>query len=314
MRKKLFDAADALFRRRAQSKTETPSLATASSNLGYLEELVVLLGKHLPESLEALKEHRKAAEDKIKTCLAMVAQGSKDGGSSVKVTDSELRWLLLHLSLQELNVSLKDHINEAMRDSLLPSPKDLEEEREEKAEQARREKAAQKENKNEKETNQKNGSKTKAKQSNIPEIVCDLASLCQYLSACKLYSPKADSKRPLIYGKTVNKIAKIKKIDQLLKLIAEARCQLYHPNAKTENWIEDNLEKVMEAAVALLKGFSDVSDACKSSAAELTSLKQRLADLHDDGTTEDGPCHILKVLEWETDGRCRASLPMATGG
>ena len=309
---KLRDAADGLYQRRAQSKMETPSLATARSNLGYLDELVALLGKHLPESLEALKEHRKAAEDKIKTCLAMVAQGSKDGGSSVKVTDSELRWLFIYLSLQELNVSLKDHINEAMRDSLLPTPKDLEEEREEKAEQARREKAAHKEDKNEKETNEKKGSKRKAKQSNIPQIVYDLASLCQYLSACKLYSPKADSDRPLVYGKTVNKIAKIKKIDQLLKQIAEARQELYHPNEKMEKWIEDNLEKVMEASVALLNGFSDVSDACKSSAAELTSLKQRLGDLqNDDGNTEDGPCHILNVLKWETDGRCQASLPMA---
>ena len=138
-----------LYKRRAElAKLEAPSLATALSALRYLEELMVLLCKHLPESLHGLREGLKAAEANVSRYVKLSQQsGSGSSGPSVTVTTHESRTLLLILLLKELNGPLKQHIKEAIEDSRLPQPAAV----------------------------IKNKKKT---------TVYDVVSLCEYLTAC----------------------------------------------------------------------------------------------------------------------------------
>ena len=136
-----------LYKRRVElAKLEAPSLATGLSALRYLEELLVLLCKNLPVSLDGLREDLKVAEAKVQRYVAMSQQGGSGSHGPVTVTTHEFRTLLLILSLKELNGSLKQHIKEAIDDERLPQPSAL-----------------------------KN-----AKQKSVYDVV----SLCEYLIAC----------------------------------------------------------------------------------------------------------------------------------
>ena len=108
-----------LYKRRAElAKLEAPSLATGLSlpALRYLEELLVLLCKHLPETLHGLREDLKAAEGNVKRYVAMSQQSGSGSSGPVTVTTNEFRTLLLILLLKELNGYLKQHTKEAIDD------------------------------------------------------------------------------------------------------------------------------------------------------------------------------------------------------
>ena len=112
-----------LYKRRVDlAKLEAPSLATGLSALRYLEELLVLLCKNLPESLDDLREDLKAAEAKVQCYVVMSQQSGSGSSGPVTVTTHEFRTLLLILLLKELNGPLKQHIKEAIDDERLPQP------------------------------------------------------------------------------------------------------------------------------------------------------------------------------------------------
>ena len=248
-----------LYKRRVElAKLEAPSLATGLSALRYLEELLVLLCKNLPESLDGLREDLKAAEAKVQRYAAMSQQSGSGSSGPLTVTNHEFRTLVLILSLKELNGPLKQHIKEAIDDERLPQPAALK------------------------------------------KSVYDVVSLCDYLIAC---NKPGVAKEDVAYLRE----RKIKKLDQILKLIIYGRHQLHHSDADTEKWIKQNLKKVMEDSSALLKGFSSVSAACASSVAMLEALMQSLTDAESSAAgDENSPCHTLTVQARGLDGRCPA--------
>ena len=252
-----------LYKRRVElAKLEAPSLATALSALRYLEELLVLLCKNLPESLDDLREDLKAAEAKVQCYVVMSQQGGSGSSGPVTVTTHEFRTLVLILSLKELNGSLKQHIKEAIDDKRLPQP------------------AAVIKNENKR-------------------IVYDVVSLCEYLTACVVKPGVSKEDVAYLHDR------KIKKLDQILKLIIYGRHQLHHSDADTEKWIQQNLKKVMEDSTALLTGFSSVSAACASSLVMFEALMQSLTDAESSAAgDEDSPCHTLTVQARGLDGMC----------
>ena len=264
---RLREVAAALYNVRIRvAKLSVQSLATTLSGLRYLEQLLLLLGKHLSHELP--EEDLKAAEKKVKAYLEMI-QGTK-GGGSVTLSSSELQWLVLHMSLQELSTSLLQHINKAIMDGLLPHPRKL-------------------------------------RNKNAPRVLHDVVSLCQYLFACSAHYPRVD----YLLSR------KIRKLQQLLNTIIEARHQLHHPDINTGKWIKQNLKQVMEASAALLEGFCDLSKDCDISLTRLRSFVQQLTDIENGPAEEDMPYHALAVLKWDTEGMCQAGhflIPFLTAG
>ena len=242
------------------SKRESPSLSTALTSLKHLEELLALVGKHLiPTSLVLLENDYKTVMNDVTTSLKMVEGSSSDSGAmTATLTARELRWLLLHLSLQELNTSLKQHISDAIEDGRLPDPASL-------------------------------------KQKNTPEAIYDVVSLCQYLLACSIHTPKEDVAHLLD--------RKINKLDQTLNLVVGARDRLHHPGAGTQQWIEQNLQRVVEACAALLQGFRGESVACEVSVVNLRdNFMLRLGDMKKSNAAAD-KCYTITISKGTPDNR-----------
>ena len=257
---RLSDLAHGLYQCRLfLAKLESPSLSTALTSLKHLEELLALVGKHLiPTSLVLLENEYKTVMNDVKTSLKMVEGSSSDSGAvTATLTARELRWLLLHLSLQELNTSLKQHIRDAIEDGRLPDPASL-------------------------------------KKKGTPKTIYDVVSLCQYLSACSIHSPKEDVAHLLD--------RKITKLDQTLKLIVGARHQLHHADADTQQWIEQNLQRVMEACAALLQGFRGESMACEASVVNLReNFMLRLSEMKTSNAAADIKCYTVTISKGTPD-------------